>query len=145
MTSRIQQKSNIIKSDIYNKPHFKHRPCNPQLVLAQETPRFSFKVCEVKGLKGVNRLEENIWKTLKKKRKESSARRRSQAAITTACCSDGGDNACSGANTKLALWTSAHPVFLHLEPKAAEHKSLTSFKGVSRRSGKGLVQEGAGK
>lgn len=51
----------------------------------------------------------------------------------------------SGPNRKLLLWTSAHPVFLHLERKAAEQKSLTSFKGVSQRSGKGCVQEGAGK
>lgn len=102
---------------------------------------FSFQVSE--GVEGWQQGGGEHLKDLQKN--ERSTRRRSQTAITTACCSDGGDNVRSGANRKLALWTSAHPVFLHLQPKAAEQKSLTSFKGVSQRSGKGCVQEGAGK
>ena len=156
MSSRIQQWSNIIEpdalcgwsliiSDVYNKSHmeFKHRPGNVQLVFFRQRTWFSFQVSEVKGwqLGGGEHLKD----FLKKKKKERSARKRSQAAITTACSSDGGDNVRSAANRKLALWTSVHPVFLHLEPKAAEQKSLTSFKGVSQGSRKGGIQEGAGK
>lgn len=72
---------------------------------------------------------------------ESSSKKRSQAAITTACCSDGGDKGRCGANTKPALWTSAHPIFLHFEPRALVQRTLNPFKGVSHRSDKGHVQE----
>lgn len=72
---------------------------------------------------------------------ESTSRKRSQAAITTACCNDGGDKEHTGVNRKLAVWTSAHPVVLHFEPKEADQKSLTPFKGVVHRSDEGHVQE----
>lgn len=102
----------------------------------------SFEVSEVKGLKGDNRVEENIWKTFEKMKAWPERDHRLQllqrAAVMETITH-------SGANRKLALWTSAHPVFFYLKPKAARQKSLTCFKGVSQRSGKGCIQERAGK
>lgn len=94
-------------------------------------------------LKGDN-MKENFWKTFKfsSEENESLARQGSQAAITTACCSDWGNNACSETNQKLALSTSTYPVYLPLQPKAAEQKSFgRGLQQVMQRSRTGRSWE----
>lgn len=86
-------------------------------------------------------MEGNVGKTFKK---NGFSVKRSQAEITTVCCSDGGDNRLWGKQSRLSepRITSS---LLHLEPRAAQQKSLTSFKGglpeVRKRSHAGRSRE----
>lgn len=82
---------------------------NVQLVVFDKTS-FYFQVSEVKGLKRENRVEENICKTFKKKKMKARWERDHRLKLQQ-CAAVMEVITRSGANRKLALWTSDHPVF----------------------------------